>query len=570
MSSRTLRLRVWQRRALDSFQASSDPDFLAVATPGAGKTTFALVAARLTLPNLPGRLVVVAPTSHLKEQWADAGQRLGLHLVTDWRPGDLVPADAHGVVTTYQQVGNSPEPFFPLSQGGFVILDEIHHAGDERSWGDGVRVAFDGASRRLALSGTPFRSDTRSIPFVTYHLDEVVPDIEYGYGQALADRQVVRPVYFPRFGGHMEWTAPDGAVLAATFDDPLARTQANQRLRAALSLEGEWLPAVIGHADEQLNRIREQHVNAGGLVIAMDQDHAKGVARMLRRRFGRRAIIATSDDPDSSAKISRFADGEDPWIVAVRMISEGVDIPRLRVAVYATTTTTELFFRQAVGRIVRHSGGRRRQRAYMFIPDDLRLRHFGYAIADSRRHNLRSRARSRVDDDELDELRSDGDADQMSLFSVLSATASETPEETDIFAHLDEEDDESPSDSSWVEAGAASPMGTIDDDVVIGEMPDLTLDLSALPPPVAGMSPMGSAVFDRNERDRLRRINNELTKELVDITSRSHAQVNAELNRRAGIAKVSEATIVQLNRRSRAAEEWLRREHRRSRYAKFV
>lgn len=569
MSSRTLRLRVWQRRALDSFQASSRPDFLAVATPGAGKTTFALVAARLTLPNLPGRLVVVAPTSHLKEQWADAGQSLGLHLVTDWKPGDLVPADSHGVVTTYQQVGSSPEPFFPLSQGGFVILDEIHHAGDERSWGEGVRVAFDGASRRLALSGTPFRSDTRAIPFVTYHDDEVVPEIEYGYGQALADRQVVRPVYFPRFGGHMEWTDPDGAVLAATFDDPLARTQANQRLRAALSLEGEWLPAVIGHANEQLHRIRQQHVDAGGLVIAMDQDHAKGIVEMLRVRFGQRAVVATSDDPDSSAKISRFAEGKGPWIVAVRMISEGVDIPRLRVAVYATTTTTELFFRQAVGRIVRHSGGRRRQRAYMFIPDDLRLRHFGYTIADSRRHNLRSRSRTKDDDEGLDELRSDADTDQMSLFSVLSATASEAPEGSDIFAQLDEEDDESLSESSVTEAGPDPAVAAIDDDTMLEEVRNLTLDLSALPP-VAGASPMVSTMFDRNERDRLRRINNDLTKELVDVTGRSHAQVNAELNRRAGIAKVSEATIVQLNRRSRAAEEWLRREHRRSRHAKFV
>ncbi|MEL6985565.1 MAG: DEAD/DEAH box helicase family protein, partial [Actinomycetota bacterium] len=313
MSASTLRLRAWQRRALDAFQAGSDRtvrrgeggderDFLAVATPGAGKTTFALTAARLTLPNLPGRLVVVAPTRHLKEQWADAADRFGLSLVTDWIPGDLLPADSHGVVTTYQQVGSSPEPFFGLSQGGFVILDEIHHAGEERSWGDGVKVAFDAAGRRLALSGTPFRSDTQSIPFVRYHLDEAIPDIEYGYGDALTDGRVVRPVYFPRFGGHMEWTAPDGAQLAASFDDALARTQANQRLRAALSLEGEWLPTVLGQANQQLTRIRERHPDAGGLVIALDQDHARGIVDILRTRFRVKAAIATSEDADASRK----------------------------------------------------------------------------------------------------------------------------------------------------------------------------------------------------------------------------------------------------------------------------
>ncbi len=545
----TLRLRVWQRRALDSFLDSGQPDFLAVATPGAGKTTFALTAARMTMANLPGRLVVVAPTRHLKEQWADAAQRFGLHLVTDWQPGDLVPADSHGVVTTYQQVGSSPEPFFALSQGGFVVLDEIHHAGEERTWGDGVRVAFDGAARRLALSGTPFRSDTNTIPFVRYHHDVVVPDIEYGYGDALGDGRVVRPVYFPRFGGFMEWTAPDGAVLAASFDDALARTHANQRLRAALSLEGEWLPTVVGHANDQLKKIRTTHPDAGGLVIATDQDHARGIADLLRRRFGQNAVVATSEDPEASARISRFAAGTDPWIVAVRMVSEGVDIPRLRVAVYATTTTTELFFRQAVGRIVRHIAGQGRQRAYMFIPDDTRLRHYGFTIADSRRHSLEKNSRE-ADDDRT----RDAETDQMSLFSVLSATATDADDELDVLSVHDEPlNDEGPGDDQLV-------------------LDSLTVDLRELPPPAVGTAtssvPFGG--FDRNERDRLRRMNNDLTKELVDLTGRPHAQVNAELNRRAGIGKVSEATIVQLNRRSRAAEDWLRHEQRRSRFARFI
>ncbi len=552
MASSKLRLRPWQRRALDTFLASNEPNFLAVATPGAGKTTFALTAARLSLPNLPGRLVVVAPTRHLKEQWADAAARFSLHLVVDWSPGDLLPADAHGVVTTYQQVGSTPEPFFALSQGGFVILDEIHHAGEERSWGDGVKMAFDAAARRLALSGTPFRSDTQSIPFVRYLADEVVPDIDYGYNEALADRQVVRPVYFPRFGGQMEWTAPDGAMLAASFDDPLARTQANQRLRAALSLEGEWLPTVLGHANEQLLRIREKQKNAGGLVIATDQDHARGIAKLLRERFGVKAEIATSEDPDASKKITAFAESDRPWIVAVRMISEGVDIPRLRVGVYATTTTTELFFRQAVGRIVRHIPGAGRQRAYMFIPDDHRLRHFGYTIADSRRHNLHKDSRGERTDDEERE-RTD-DADQMSLFAVHSATASELEADTGIFIEDEEERD--------------TPTATESDELVI--------DLTQVPLPggtpatVGSLGPTGAPVGDRNERDRLRRINTDLTKELVELTGKGHKIVNGELNRRAGISKISEATIIELNRRSRAAEEWLRQEHRRKRFTSFT
>ncbi|MGF2075702.1 hypothetical protein, partial [Enterococcus casseliflavus] len=86
---------------------------------------------------------------------------------------------------------------------------EVHHAGEEQAWGESLRLAFEGAARRLSLSGTPFRSDTRAIPFVRYEADEAVPDFEYGYGDALRDGRVVRPVYFPRMGGQMEWSAPD-------------------------------------------------------------------------------------------------------------------------------------------------------------------------------------------------------------------------------------------------------------------------------------------------------------------------------------------------------------------------
>lgn len=549
MAGATLRLRPWQRAALDRYEDAMAADFLAVATPGAGKTTFALTAARLTLPSIKGRLIVVAPTRHLKEQWADAAERFGLHLDPDWSPNDGLPSDVHGVVTTYQQVGTSPESFVSLAKDGFVILDEIHHAGDERSWGDGVRVAFADATRRLCVSGTPFRSDTRAIPFVRYESDQVVPDVEYGYGDALADRRVVRPVFFPRFGGQMEWMAPDGAQVSASFDDTLSRSLANQRLRAALSLDGDWLPSVIGHAHEQLMKLREQHPDAGGLIIAMDQTHAQQIAGLLRNRYRVNPTVAVSDDPEASTRIAEFAASSAPWIVAVRMVSEGVDIPRLRVGVYATTTTTELFFRQAVGRIVRWTGGRGSTRAFLFIPDDARLRHWANVIAEVRRHHLIRRSDAETDEFEqdenegLDRLKAEDD-EQLSLFAVLSATASEPPGEISVF---DDDDD----------VGGEGDADSEDDERLI-------IDLTMLPSP--GPNVRGR---DRRERDRLRQRNADLARELVVSTNRTHAAVNFELNRLSGVSKVSEATVDQLLRRSRMAEEWLGRNQKRVRMARF-
>ena len=376
--------------ALDSFLAAGRRDFLAVATPGAGKTTFALTAARHELAEHPSRLVIVAPTAHLKLQWARAAAAFSLHLDPAWAPSDgPLPTDMHGVVTSYQQVASSARVLSRLASDAFVVFDELHHAAEDRAWGAAIGEAFVGARRRLALSGTPFRSDTRAIPFVSYRGDEAVPDYEYGYADALADRRVVRPVYFPRTNGHMEWSAPDGSVHSASFDDALSAARAGQRLRTALSLEGEWLPTVLRAANDRLAEVRRDQPDAAGLVIATDQEHARGIAEMLRTRFGVTARVATSDDPGASATIARFASGREPWLVAVRMVSEGVDIPRLRVGVFATTTATELFFRQAVGRLVRWTRGVPRQRAWLYIPDDPRLRLLASRIAEQRRHSLR-------------------------------------------------------------------------------------------------------------------------------------------------------------------------------------
>jgi superfamily II DNA or RNA helicase len=542
--SRSVRLRPWQKRALDRLAATAVPDFLAVATPGAGKTTFALCAAVHDLAANSGRrLVVVAPTSHLKLQWADAAAGFGLHLEPRWTPsGGRLPADVHGIVTTYQQVASSPDALRPVAAGSLAVLDEIHHAGDDRAWGDAVRRAFEPAARRLALSGTPFRSDTLAIPFVRYVGDEAVPDFEYGYGDALADGRVVRPVYFPRINGFMEWIAPDGAAQAAAFDDPLDRARAAQRLRTALSLEGEWLPTVLAQANERLGVLRRHQPDAGGLVVATDQDHAQGIADLLRYRCGVRATVAVSDDPRSSSRIARFSASSDPWIVAVRMVSEGVDIPRLRVGVYATTTTTELFFRQAVGRFVRWTRGVPRQKAYLFIPDDLRLRTWATQIADARRHSLRRPDRDgdeTVDHAALAALvHPDDRGEQLSMFAALSAVVTGAAESS-VFD---------------VDEAALDHLDRQEDDAA------LELALPALPGTPAAGTPTpgdGNGANPRRDRSELRERNARLVQDLVWATGLGHAQINGQLNRIVGLRRIDEATVEQLRRRARQAERWL-------------
>ncbi len=568
---RTVRLRAWQKAAIDKLDAHEYPDFLAVATPGAGKTTFALMAALRSLRAERGqRLIVVAPTAHLKTQWADAASRFGLQLDPFWSASNgALPGDMHGIVTTYQQVSTSAAALAKLSGGAFVILDEVHHAGDERAWGDSVRTAFAPAKRRLALSGTPFRSDTRAIPFVRYTIEEAVADFEYGYGDALRDGGVVRPCYFPRINGYMEWTAPDGTFNAASFDDTLDRTGSSQRLRTALSAEGEWMPTVLSQAHQRLLLLREKVPNAGGLVIAADQEHARAIAEVMRIRLRVTPTLALSDDPNASDRIAHFAAGDQPWIVAVRMVSEGVDIPRLTIGVFATTTTTELFFRQAVGRLVRWTRGQRGQKAYFFVPDDMRLRTYAYQIAESRRHSLRKRSEDafgepideRFDDSPKDplpaEMKEMAD-EQLSLFSALSAVVTDLASSVGVFDDGYEGD---------VDAGLDDQGDPLSLHEVDGlHLDGLTIDLAELVVPLGGGAAstgpnVGLASYQQKESLRIK--NADAARSLVQLTGLTHREVNAKLNRDSSIRKINEATMAQLQARLRAAEAWLKQLTRR-------
>lgn len=377
------RLRAWQAEALDAYFGADGPDgvgkgprdFLAAATPGAGKTTFALrLASELLRRGVIDRIIVVAPTEHLKTQWADAAGRVGLRLDPRFSNRHVAPSrQFHGVAVTYAQVAvkASVHQQLTLDRRCLVILDEVHHGGDALSWGDALREAYGRATRRLLLSGTPFRSDTAPIPFVEYHPDDKGirvsrTDYNYGYGRALADG-VVRPVLFLVYAGKMRWRTKTGDEFEAHLGQDNTKDITSQAWRTALDPAGDWIPAVLRSADRRLSEVREGVPDAGGLVIATDQTAARAYAVILRELTGEAPTVVLSDDPSASGRIEEFANGTGRWMVAVRMVSEGVDVPRLAVGVYATSASTPLFFAQAVGRFVR--ARRRGETASLFLPN---------------------------------------------------------------------------------------------------------------------------------------------------------------------------------------------------------
>ena len=354
------KLRQWQQEALEKFLRTKPQDFMAVATPGAGKTTFALrVATELLEDRTVERVIVVVPTEHLKIQWSSAAARVGMSLDAQFTNSSAVNPAYDGIVVTYAQVGMHPFKHRAVASARrtLVILDEIHHAGDAKSWGDGVREAYDDVNHRLALTGTPFRSDDSPIPFVRYEQDgegHLVSrsDHAYNYGDALADG-VVRPVVFLAYSGEARWRDSAGEEYAARLGDILNPEQTARAWRTALDPKGDWIPAVLQAAHTRLMQMRRSMPDAGGLVLATDSTTARAYAKILKGISNTPVSVILSDDPGSSERIDEFSESNDEWMVAVRMVSEGVDVPRLAVGVYATSASTPLFFAQAIGRFVR-------------------------------------------------------------------------------------------------------------------------------------------------------------------------------------------------------------------------
>jgi superfamily II DNA or RNA helicase len=369
-------LRGWQREALARYLAAGTDDYLVTATPGAGKTTFALaVATTLLGRRVIDRVIVVCPTDHLRTQWAVAANGVGLALdpTLSNAVGPVRP-DMRGYVTTYAQVAGAPMLHRARTENkrSLVVLDEIHHAGDGLSWGQAVADAFSPARRRLALTGTPFRTKAdERIPFVRYDADgdgglSSAADYTYGYREALADC-VVRPVVFAAYTGVSRWRNSAGDVIAASLSEAATKRTEAAAWKTALNPGGRWVPHVIAAMDERITHLRSHGIpDAAGLVLASDQEDARAYAGIVAKVTGERPAVILSDDPKASAKIARFTESDERIAVCVRMISEGVDVPRAACLAWMTSYRTPLFFAQAVGRVVRARG--RHESATVFLP----------------------------------------------------------------------------------------------------------------------------------------------------------------------------------------------------------
>jgi superfamily II DNA or RNA helicase len=395
--------RQWQHRALQGIMAEVNDPVLSIdyqkhhtiiACPGAGKTRLgAAVARALWDQGHIDFIICVSPRQNIRGGWLDTLHTFGGFRLDEMQPQDFSDESVepqHGMAMTYQTVIRVTEDLDAYCRGRkvAVFLDEVHWSAREReqAFGESLKLAFGAAAQVISLSGTPFRTDRASIPFVRYDSNgkaKPTAGCAYLYSDAIEDH-VCRPIVFRRVNANLNYRDKSRNIYLSgrLSDETIAESdgeggyrpinrEANKYLQAAIDPRSGVGFAVIEDAHEKLMAIRKYHADAAGIVIAKDIKEAREYADLMRKILNVRPVVIDSSTRDPQKKIQNFAASDQPWVVSVRMISEGTDIPRLRVLAYVTNVVQPLPFIQATGRVIRMQEDddiSDNQCAYVFMP----------------------------------------------------------------------------------------------------------------------------------------------------------------------------------------------------------
>ena len=396
-----LKLRNWQQEALLKaidwlLVRSEDRHFLINAAPGAGKALASCaIAETLISKDEIDRVIVIAPRAEVVNQWAEDFRHVtGRHM---WKvtgaDSDIAEMEMDVCATWSAIQGLLPElQAVCRTSRTLVICDEHHHAAVEAAWGKGADGAFAEARFVLVLTGTPIRSDGSESVWLAYDDAGAIDHPQDGtyvltYGEAI-DLGYCRPVTFHRHegkftvdlegghqlhvSGHQKPEIPKDLKRVAGLQNALdfyrlARTPQFEKDKVTPLATG-FQATMVEWGSEKLNELRLRMPEAGGLVIAPNIEMAEYMVELIEKIEGERPLLVHSQMPNPTSKIRAFRNTNKRWLVSVAMVSEGVDIKRLRVLLYLPSAMTELAFRQAIGRVVRTMGPDDNTRAYVVMP----------------------------------------------------------------------------------------------------------------------------------------------------------------------------------------------------------
>ena len=369
-------LRGWQIEGIDVFQKSSNKSPLFNVCPGGGKTRFSSRLMKGILDSEKNRafFVVVVPTRHLQKQWRESLLKAdGINITTKIKKGSSGrPENFNGMTNTYSGLSVVLKKIETWKKQGwkiYSVFDEIHHASEDATWGASVADLGAMSERCVLLSGTPFRSDGGKIPMVEYDSEGISVGYTYSYKQAVADK-VCRRIEFVPYGAEIinERYMPSGEIIKEELCwKPDQEISDEARLiRLGLDAGQQTIREMLSLAREKLSIIQKTDRNAAAILHCLGGYNDNGFqsdsmddrflvkVHQLACAAGFASRMVSSHDSESSTLIKKFSESPaNDCLSSIKQVSEGVDIPRARVGVYLTNVTTEMYFRQVVGRFVR-------------------------------------------------------------------------------------------------------------------------------------------------------------------------------------------------------------------------
>lgn len=388
----------WQDSAVAAYQLHNFPTptrgittpdelFIVNAHPGAGKTRSTLRMAEHDLSSGDTeRLLICSPTNEICNQWQEAAcEHFNIELLhnVNWKSYDILPK-YKGIVINYAALPYNVSwlkhycHYYDVT----LVLDEIHYLGEDLSWGMSARDAFGHVRKKIGLTGTLWRTDDMDIPWVENDgTGYPKAQIKYRYSDAIRD-EINRYVSFETVDGYQEWEMYSRR-WGSQLSQAKTKTEMESALRTALmipsweeglvndSLSRCWVYKMLKQATDRLHDLRSQpeFANSAALFVAMNINHAKQIRDLLIQFFHIDAEIVHSADGDARKRLGDFKRSDRKALVSVDMVTEGVDIPRLRVLGWATNKSTELKIRQILGRILRPERDEGDLNAYCFWPE---------------------------------------------------------------------------------------------------------------------------------------------------------------------------------------------------------
>jgi superfamily II DNA or RNA helicase len=378
-----MKLRQWQTEcinlALNQFK-SGKHHFLALATPGAGKTMMASeLADQLFKSELVDLVICFSPSTIVAKDFCES-----LHSRTKERFDGLIGAKGRSL--TYQNLQYLDSSFWQLFERyrTFVIFDEVHHCAgsnidNANAWGEQIILNIqDKAEFTLALTGTPWRSDASPIVLSNYihPSNKIQCDYVYGLSEAILDKVCRVPQIIAVDNSNISVTDNGEVKTFNGFKSLL--TDSNTAYLEVIENESV-MEYIIKAAQKKLSQLRAVNHDAAGLIVASSVEHAKKIAHMMENKLNEKAVIVTYKEHDSTTIIQQFRYAQTKWIISVGMISEGTNIPRLQICCHLTNIKTEMHFRQILGRILRITASNN-QEAIMYMPAEPKLLDYAYRV----------------------------------------------------------------------------------------------------------------------------------------------------------------------------------------------